>query len=134
MKSEVFVKSTDQRYTQMMTMGNHTLIADEPTDLGGDDKGPSPFDYLLSALGSCTSITLSMYAERKEDIRLDLITVHLTYVPANRSEGTNPGIIRKIHLEGDFTDEQEQRMLEIADRCPVHKTLKSTIDITSSLA
>ncbi|MEB8434527.1 OsmC family protein [Cocleimonas sp. KMM 6892] len=131
MKSEAFVESTDKRYTQTITTGNHTLIADEPTELGGDDKGPAPFDYLLSALGSCTSITLSMYAERK-NIQLDVITVRLTYIPPNEIDGSSSRIIRKIHLEGDFTDEQEHRMLEIADRCPIHKTLRSNVDIMSS--
>ncbi|GAA0408583.1 OsmC family protein [Cocleimonas flava] len=131
MKSEAFVESTNKRYTQTITTGNHTLIADEPTELGGDDKGPAPFDYLLSALGSCTSITLSMYAERK-NIQLDVITVRLTYIPPNEIDGSSSRIIRKIHLEGDFTDEQEHRMLEIADRCPIHKTLRSNVDIMSS--
>ncbi len=131
MKSEVFVKSTDKRYTQTITTGKHTLVADEPTDLEGDDNGPAPFDYLLSALGSCTSITLSMYAERK-NIKLDLITVRLTHIPPNEIDGSSSRIIRKIHLEGDFTDEQEHRMLEIADRCPIHKTLRSNVDIMSS--
>ena len=131
MKSEVFVESTDKRYTQTITTGNHTLKADEPEDLGGDDEGPAPFDFLLSALGSCTSITLSMYAERKE-IKLDLITVRLTYIPPNEIDGSSSRIIRKIHLEGDFTDEQEHRMLEIADRCPIHNTLRSNVDIMSS--
>ncbi len=131
MKSEVFVESTDKRYTQTITTGNHTLQSDEPTDLGGDDEGPAPFDLLLSALGSCTSITLSMYAERKE-IKLDVITVRLTYIPPNEIDGSSSRIIRKIHLEGDFTDEQEHRMLEIADRCPIHKTLRSNVDIMSS--
>ncbi len=131
MKSEVFVESTDKRYTQKITTGNHTLQSDEPTELGGDDEGPAPFDLLLSALGSCTSITLSMYAERK-DIKLDLITVRLTYIPPNKIDGSSSRIIRKIHLEGDFTDEQEHRMLEIADRCPIHNTLRSNVDIMSS--
>ncbi len=131
MKSEVFVESNGKPYMQTITTGNHTLKSDEPENLGGNDEGPAPFDLLLSALGSCTSITLSMYAERK-NINLDLITVRLTYIPPNEIDGSSSRIIRKIHLEGDFTDEQEHRMLEIADRCPIHNTLRSNVDIMSS--
>jgi putative redox protein len=73
-----------------------------------------------------------MYAEMK-NIKLDVISVRLNYIPPNKLEGTNSRIIRKIHIEGDFTEEQHQRMLEIADRCPVHNTLREGVDISSSL-
>lgn len=131
MATEIFVENTTGRYTQKITSDSHTLIADQSKENKGDDKGPAPFDYLLSALGSCTSITLTMYAERK-NIKLDVITVRLNYIPPNEIEGTSSRIIRKIHLEGDFTEEQHQRMLEIADRCPVHNTLRENVDIMSS--
>lgn len=131
MSTEIFVENTTSRYAQDITSGRHTLRADQTKENKGDDMGPSPFDLLLSALGSCTSITLTMYAERK-NIKLDVITVRLNYIPPNDIDGSSSRIIRKIHLEGDFTEEQHQRMLEIADRCPVHNTLRENVDIMSS--
>jgi len=131
MPTEIFVENTDNRYTQKITSGSHTICADQPKDQKGDDKGPAPFDLLLSALGSCTSITLKMYAERK-NIKLDVINVRLNYIPPNDIDGSSSRIIRKIHLEGDFTEEQHHRMLEIADRCPIHTTLRENVDIMSS--
>ena len=132
MSTEVFVESAAGRYTQKISSGDHVCYSDLPVTRKGDDKGPSPFDLLLSALGSCTSITLSMYAELK-NIKLDLITVRLNYIPPNELEGTSSRITRKIHIEGDFTDEQHHRMLEIANRCPVHRTLRENVDIMSSI-
>ena len=132
MTTEVLVENTTNHFTQKITSGNHSLLSDEPINLKGDDQGPAPFELLLAALGSCTSITLTMYAEMKK-IKLDVISVRLNYIPPNKLEGTNSRIIRKIHIEGDFTEEQHQRMLEIADRCPVHNTLREGVDISSSL-
>ena len=131
MSTEIFVENTANRYTQKISSDGHTLYADQPEEDKGDNKGPAPFDLLLSALGSCTSITLKMYAERK-NIKLDVVTVRLNYIPPNEIDGSSSRIIRKIHLEGDFTEEQHQRMLEIADRCPVHNTLRENVDIMSS--
>ena len=132
MHSEIIIENTPHRYAQNITIGNHSFLSDEPKHLKGDDLGPAPFDLLLSALGSCTSITLSMYAEMKK-IKLESITVRLNYIPPNKIEGTNSRITRKIHLEGDFTEEQHHRMLEIADRCPIHRTLRQGVDIMSSM-
>ncbi len=129
---EVLVENTTNHYTQKITTGNHTFYSDEPKDLKGDDKGAAPFELLLSSLGSCTSITLTMYAEMK-NINLDVISVRLNYIPPNNIEKTAARITRKIHIEGDFTDEQYNRMLEIADRCPIHKVLREKVDIMSSL-
>jgi len=131
MAHEVIVEKIADRYTQKITTGKHTFFSDEPEELNGQDKGPAPFELLLSALGSCTSITLSMYAERK-NIKLDVIHVRLNYIPPNDIDGSSSRITRKIHLEGDFTEEQHDRMLEIANRCPVHRTLRSNVDISSS--
>lgn len=132
MHTEVLVESTTKRYAQKITAGSHIYYSDEPKDLKGDDSGPAPYDLLLSALGSCTSTTLSMYAELK-NIKLDVVSVRLNYIPPNKLEGTPCRITRKIHIEGDFTDEQHQRMLEIANRCPVHRTLRQGVEITSSI-
>ena len=132
MHNEVIVESTTKRYAQKITAGKHTFTSDEPKELKGDDTGPAPYDLLLSALGSCTSTTLSMYAELK-NIKLDLVTVRLNYIPPNKLEGTPCRITRKIHIEGDFSEEQHQRMLEIANRCPVHRTLRKGMEITSSI-
>lgn len=132
MLTEVLVKNTEKLYAQKITARNHQLVADEPEKLKGDNEGPTPFEYLLSAIGSCTSITLKMYAEKK-GIQVDNISVRLNYIPPNALEGTSSRITRKIHIEGDFSDEQHKRMLEIADRCPVHRTLREGMDIMSSL-
>ena len=132
MLTEVLIENTDKLYAQKITARNHQFISDEPENLKGDNEGPTPFELLLSAIGSCTSITLKMYAERK-GIKLDKINVRLNYIPPNALEKTASRITRKIHIEGDFTDEQHHRMLEIADRCPVHKTLREGMDIMSSM-
>jgi len=132
MRTEIIIENTTNRYAQKVTAGNHSFFSDEPKDLKGDDLGPAPFDLLLSALGSCTSITLTMYAEMKK-IKLESITVRLNYIPPNKLEETNSRITRKIHLEGDFTEEQHHRMLEIADRCPIHRTLRQGVEIMSSM-
>lgn len=132
MHSEVLVESTENLYTQKITVGNHTLYSDEPKALKGDDEGATPFELLLSALGSCTSITLTMYAQMKK-IKLDVISVRLNYIPPNKIDNSPSRITRKIHIEGDFTEEQHHRLLEIADRCPVHKTLRQGVEIMSSM-
>jgi putative redox protein len=128
------------RYTQKITSGNHSLIADEPVSLGGNDDGPGPYDYLLMGLGACTSMTIRMYAERKQ-LPLERVCVRLHHhkihvEDCNDCESTKgkvDEIMREIVLEGDLTEEQRQRLLEIADLCPVHKTLSSEIKIRTTL-
>lgn len=104
--------------TTSLGIGAHTLVADEPQELGGDDLGPTPTELLLSALAACTNMTLRMYARRKgyplEDVR-----VHLVGEPS--SEGFS--IRRVLELEGPLTEEQRAAVLRIADKCPVHKIL-----------
>lgn len=124
------------RYAQRITAGKHVLLADEPLANGGDDAGPNPYDLLLSALGTCTAMTLRMYAERKQ-IPLTRTTVRLRHdrihaqdcADCETEKGMISEITREIHLEGDLTDEQRQQLMVIADRCPVHRTLTSEIKI-----
>ncbi|MCW5774401.1 MAG: OsmC family protein [Rhodospirillaceae bacterium] len=128
------------RYAQLVYDGKHRLAADEPGEAGGLDTGPSPYRLLLAALGSCTSITLRMYATRKQ-WPLGQITVRLrhnkVYAKDSAASETKPAKIdhieREIELGGDLTDEQRQRLLEIADRCPVHQTLERRNEIVTAL-
>ena len=122
------------RYQQQVTVAAHTLIADEPVSMGGNDAGPAPFDYLLTALGACTSMTLRMYAELKQ-LPLERVSVTLTHEKIEvEGKGKIDRISRRIGLEGNLTPEQRKRMLEIANRCPVHRTLSGNLEIDSSLA
>jgi putative redox protein len=122
------------RYQQTVSVGRHTMIADEPVSVGGADAGPAPFDFLLAALGACTSMTLRMYAEIKK-LPLTGIDVELTHKKIDvEGVGKVDHIERIIRLTGDLSPEQRARMLEIANKCPVHRTLCSDIRIDSSLA
>ena len=125
---------------QEIQIGGHRLHADEPTDAGGTDTGPSPYDLLLAALGSCTSMTLRMYANRKQ-WALQGVTVHLRHDKIHAEDcaecetrvGRIDHIERRIELAGTLDDSQRQRLFEIASMCPVHRTLKAEIQITSTL-
>ena len=137
--AEVIV-SSDGFLKQRITAGNHALIADEPREAGGSDSGPDPYSFLLAALGACTSMTLQLYARRK-GIPLEKVEVSLknSRIHAkdcencDSKEGKIEQIERYISLSGPLTDEQKQRLLEIAQRCPVHKTLTSEIVIKDFL-
>ncbi len=123
-------------YQQEIMSGPHRFLADEPVRVGGQDTGPGPYDLLLAGLGACTSMTLRLYAERK-DLPLARVTVRLTHDKIHAEDcaecetrnGTIDRIDRKITLEGDLSADQRKRLIEIADKCPVHRTLKSEIDI-----
>lgn len=137
---EVTVSGSAAGFAQDISAGPHRLISDEPVDAGGADSGPSPYDLLLSALGSCTSMTIGMYARRKT-WPLQGVTVHLRHsrihavdcAECETKEGMLDRIERDIQLTGNLTEEQRLKLLEIANKCPVHRTLVSEIDIRTRL-
>lgn len=128
------------KFQQAMAAGPHTLLADEPPSVGGDDTGPTPYDLLTAGLGACTSMTIRMYARHK-NLPLDGVRVELAHdkIHADDCEhcetedGKIDRIRRKITLRGDLDDAQRAKLLEIADRCPVHRTLHSEVKIETSL-
>ena len=125
---------------QRVRAGRHVLIADEPVAAGGDDAGPGPYDYLLAALGACTSMTMRLYADRKGlaaerfSVRLSHRRVHAQdCADCETKEGNIGEITRDITIEGDVPEAMRARLMEIADKCPVHKTLTHEIKIRSRL-
>lgn len=125
---DVTVQTGEGKFQQVVLTGPHRWLADEPTELGGDDTGPAPFDHVLAGLGACTSMTVKMYADRKtwplESVHVDL-SIH--------KEDDGYRLTRKISLKGDLTEEQRTRLLDIANKCPVHKMLTGKISIDSAL-
>jgi len=117
--------------------GKHALTADEPERLGGTDAGPTPYQLLSAALGACTTMTLRMYASRKK-LALDHIACDVTHGRCHADDCGDEGKVdefrRTIHLKGDLTDDQRKRLLEIADKCPVHHTLQTRAVIRTILA
>lgn len=139
--SRVTVRGGSSGLNQQITVGRHHLVGDEPADQGGDDAGPNPYDLLLAALGTCTSMTVSLYARRK-GWPLEGVAVHLVHskihaldcAHCETKEGMLDHIDRDLELAGPLSDEQRGRLLEIANKCPVHRTLTSEIDIETRLA
>ncbi|HMF59343.1 MAG TPA: OsmC family protein [Vicinamibacterales bacterium] len=137
----VTVHGSAAGFAQEIAIGRHRLSGDEPTSAGGTDMGPNPYDFLLAALGSCTSMTVAMYARRKR-WPLEAVTVRLRHSriyavdceECEATEGLLDHIDCDVELTGVLTDEQCERLLEIADKCPVHRTLTSEIHILTRLA
>ena len=139
--SQVVVRTGREHYYTEVVASGHRLTVDEPESVGGTDRGGTPYDLLLGALGSCTSITLRMYADRKswplEEIvvRLRHEKIHASHCETcETAEGKVDRIEREIELIGELSGEQRARLLEIADRCPVHRTLHSEILVETRLS
>ena len=137
----VVVESDPGPYAQRIALGSHRLRADEPARMGGAGTGPTPYDLLLAALGSCTSMTLRMYATRKQ-MAVDRIAVRLRHAKVHAddcehcetADGRVGRIAREIEILGDVSADERRRLLEIAEKCPVHRTLQREIVIDSRLA
>ena len=132
----VIVRGSGDGFAQEVIAGSHHFRVDEPAAVGGTDSGPTPYDLLLAALGSCTSMTVAIYARRKK-WPLERVTVHLRHsrvhaedcVACETEDAKITVIERDIQLDGTLDEDQRARLLAIADRCPVHLTLTSRIEI-----
>jgi putative redox protein len=132
----VIVRGGGAGFAQEIEIGPHRLKGDEPVAFGGTDIGPSPYDFLLAALGTCTSMTISLYARRKgwplENVTVSLQHSKIHAIDCAECEtkvGKIDRIEREIQLTGALTNEQRAKLMEIADKCPVHQTLTSEINI-----
>jgi len=133
----VIVRETRRgTFDQEIIAGKHRLVADEPVNAGGQDSGSGPYDLLLASLGACTSMTIRLYADRKNiplqrvEVRLRHFRVYATDCEeCETKEGMVDHIDREIGFDGDLTAEQRAKLMEIANKCPVHRTLTSEINI-----
>ena len=141
-RRNVVVRETrNSKFQNTVTVGPHHLLADEPAAAGGEDTGPGPYDYVLAGLGACTSMTMRMYAERKS-LPLERVTVTLSHNRIHAEDcaecETKVGMLdqfdRVIAMEGALDAEQRKKLMEIADKCPVHRTLTSEIHIVTKAA
>jgi putative redox protein len=138
----VVVRETrNSKFQQIVSSGSHEMVADEPVAAGGEDSGPGPYDFVLAGLGACTSMTMRMYADRKS-LPVERITVTLKHSKIHAKdceecetrEGMLDQIDRVISAEGELDADQRKRLMEIADKCPVHRTLKSEVRIVTKAA
>ncbi len=120
-------------YTQDVLARGHRLYADEPESLGGSDLGPSPFELVCAGLGACTTITLRMYARRK-DWDISHLAVDVAYKKTGHGSEMRSIFIRKITIEGTIDEAQRKRMMIIANKCPVHRMLEAETEIRTELA
>ena len=139
--NQVLIRLAGEGFTTEIKTPHHHLLADEPIEVGGANLGPTPYDLLMASLGSCTAMTLKMYAERKGwpltevQVYLNHDKVHLDDSKASEDPGAKVSqFTRIIELEGDLDDDQRQKLLEISNRCPVHRTLQEEIKIRTMLA
>ena len=142
----VVAETTQGAFLNHVVVGRHRFLTDEPQSVGGFDAGPGPYDFLATALGACTSMTLRMYADRKS-LPLDRVTVEVSHDKvhatdaADASDAADPPraggkidrFTRVLHLDGDLDDEHRASLLRIADRCPVHRTLEQASEIVTEL-
>ncbi len=141
MSRSVVVEAGRLRYVQSVSVGHHLLQGDEPVSVGGSDVGPNPYELLLAALGTCTSITVRMYADRKQ-WPLEDVHIELSYARVHADDCTAcdkelllvDGIEMELSFFGELSESQRQRLTEIANKCPVHRTLESPIPIRARLA
>lgn len=139
--NEVVARTLQGGFRTTVAAGEHLLVADEPRSVGGTDAGPTPYDLLAAALATCTTMTLRMYADHKK-LDLEAATARVTHgrvhaddcADCEQAEGQVHEFQRELVLQGELSDAQRQRMLEIADRCPVHRTLHHEIKVRTRLA
>src|SRR5215216_3771425 len=136
----VVVEGAAGGFSQNITAGGHRFTSDEPASVGGTETGPNPYDLLLAGLGACTSMTVSMYARRKQwplehvTVRLRHSRTHAQDCAACETTDARLDVIdREIELKGALDADQRARLLDIANRCPVHRTLTSEITINTQL-
>src|SRR5215831_19970693 len=137
----VSVSSGPLKYAQAVSVGSHVFQADEPVDVGGGDTGPDPHELLMASLGACASITAQMYAKRKQ---WNLQSVHIdvaherAHAADNAASGATIGMVDQFEMQisfaGDLSEDQRDRLFEIANRCPVHRMLTSGVKIQSRLS
>lgn len=140
-RADVIVRGNANGFLQEIEAGAYRLQADEPSSMGGTDSAPTPYDYLLAALGSCTSMTIGLYARRKQwPLQGIAVSLRHSRIHAKDCEecetksGLLDHITAEIELTGPLTPEQHAKLMEVAGKCPVHRTLKSEIKIDLSAA
>ena len=139
MTRNIVVNSGFPAYVQNISIGSHQLLADEPPAAGGADAGPNPYELVMAGLGACTSMTVRMYAERrnwpleKVQVQLKFSRIHAADCDdCSRKKGIVNRIEKRITLIGDLSEIQRERLLHVANNCPVHRVLARTIEISST--